>query len=135
MERKTESIIVNIKKMAKEEDIGELSTDARLLIYEKTAVPTILYNLEVWTQINQRTMERIERIQAKIIKRILELPESTPYWGLIKETGVWPMEQRIKYQRLMLYENMVKSGRKRLGGEIMINQREEGKENYWYGWS
>ena len=135
MERKTESIIVNIKKMAKEEDIGELSTDARLLIYEKTAVPTILYNLEVWTQINQRTMERIERIQAKIIKRILELPESTPYWGLIKETGVWPMEQRIKYQRLMLYENMVKSGRKRLGGEILIIQREEGKENYWYGWS
>jgi len=78
--------------MAKEEDIGELSTDARLLIYEKTAVPTILYNLEVWTQINQRTMERIERIQAKIIKRILELPESTPYWGLLKETGIWPID-------------------------------------------
>ena len=33
----------------------------------------------------------------------------------------------------MLYENMVKSGRKILGGEILINQREEGKENNWYG--
>ena len=37
LEKKAEGIIVEIKRITKEEDLGMLSTDARLLIYDRTA--------------------------------------------------------------------------------------------------
>ena len=46
LEKKAEEIIVEIKWITKEEDLGMLSTDARLLIYARTAVPSITNNLE-----------------------------------------------------------------------------------------
>ena len=49
LERKAERIIVEIKSITKEKDLGMLSTDVRLLIYERTAVPSTTNNLECWT--------------------------------------------------------------------------------------
>ena len=37
--------------MTKEEDLGKLTTEARLTVYKKTALPTVAYNLETWTRI------------------------------------------------------------------------------------
>ena len=46
--------------------------------------------------------------QGKALKRISSLPITTPYTGLIIETGVWPAEQRINYSSLMLYHNIIR---------------------------
>ena len=105
LEKKVEGIIVETKRITKEEDSGMFSTDARLLIYERTAVPSITNNLECWTKIGKKDMERLEKIQGRMLKRLLKVPESTSTWGVLQETGIWSLEMRIVYQRLMLYQN------------------------------
>ena len=44
----------------------------------------------------------------KDTKRIFQLPVSTTYPGIIIETGIWPVEQKVQYATMMLYHNIKK---------------------------
>lgn len=126
-------IIKEIKTLGQEEKVGKYSTEAQLLMYEKTAIPVITYNMECWTKIRNQDWKEIEQIQGKALKSILEMPEATPYWGLLKETGIWTMRAQVDYQRFMLYQNIVTSNEERLARKIVEDQKRNGDENGWYG--
>ena len=49
-------------------------------------------------------LERLERIQSKALKRMFDLPQGTPYWGMLAETGIWPLQSAVEYHRLMFYQ-------------------------------
>ena len=34
-------------------------------------------------------MERLEKLQGRMLKRFLKVPESTSTLGVLKETGIW----------------------------------------------
>ena len=36
--------------------------------------------------------ERLEKMQGRALTRICGLPASTPYWGILAELGVYPLE-------------------------------------------
>ena len=126
IEKRAEGMIVEMMKMTREEDLGKMSTEARLIIYQRTAVPTITNNLECWTIINKQEMERLEKIQGRILKRLLWLPGTTPYWGVLKETGIWTIEMQVLYQRMMLYQCLVTADDERLGKKVIVAQEEDG---------
>ena len=95
MKGKVQGMVRELRTIGKEEQIGKLSTEAQLLMYEKTVTPSLVFNLEVWTKISEEEWIKIERIQAKALKKILNLPNGTPYWGLLKETGIWPLQMKV----------------------------------------
>ena len=45
-------------------------------------------------------------IQGKMLRKIYKVP-STPYWGLLIELGMMPIEYIIHSKRLMLYHNII----------------------------
>lgn len=65
---KAEGIIKGISTMASEHNLGTMSTEARIMLYEKTAAPSLYYNLEVWNNINKQEWEELEKVQANILK-------------------------------------------------------------------
>ena len=67
--------------MTKEKDLGMVSTDAQLLIYERTVVPMITNNLEYWTKIGKKEKQRLKKVQGRMLKRLMKVPESTSTWG------------------------------------------------------
>ena len=110
--------------------LGRYFTEARLTIYEKTVVPTMTFNMECWTKIEEKEIEKLEQIQGKILKTLLHFPLSTPTLGVLKETGIWPIREQITYQRLMLYQNVITSEEERLG-KIVVKEQQKGGVN-WY---
>ena len=60
-------------------------------------VSSLLYGTEAWKKLLKVEIQHLEKVQGKALKRIFNLPITTPYIGLIIETGVWPTEQRINY--------------------------------------
>ena len=94
-ERKAMGIVPEIRKIGREENTGALSVEVQLLIYERISLPSILYNIEMWTGIRKKDWENLERVQGMVLRTILKLPKSTPYWGLIKETGMWPLQEKV----------------------------------------
>ena len=86
-------------------------------------MPALLYGMEAWKKLSKAEIQNLEKIQGKALKRIFSLPITTPYIGLIIETGVWPAEQIINYSSLMLYRNIINIGKDRLVRQIIQEKR------------
>ena len=52
------------------------------------------------------------------------MPQSTPYWGMLFELGLNPLEYEVHYKRLMLCHNLENSSDKRVA-KLVIQQQEK----------
>ena len=95
-------------------------------------MPALLYGMEAWKKLSKAEIQNVEKIQGKALKRIFSLPITTPYIGLIIETGVWPAEQRINYSSLMLYHSIMNCSIDRLVEQIIQEQRAQNHPNTFY---
>ncbi|MEL6606459.1 MAG: reverse transcriptase domain-containing protein, partial [Cyanobacteria bacterium J06614_10] len=119
---KTEFMIQEILKYGDNNKVGKMALEVRLKIYETVVVPTLFANVETWSTITEKEMDELENIQYKVLKRVMEQVTTTPYWGIIAETGVWPVVNRVEYKKIMLYHNIATSENKRLVKEIVEDQ-------------
>ena len=62
---------------------------------------------------------------------MLEQVATTPYWGIIAETGIWPVRQRFEYKKIMLLHNIITSNDKRLIKEIVEDQMRRPYKGCW----
>ena len=131
-ERKMRSMVAQARVVSSEKKLGSLSTSILLILYEKTIIPALTYNLEVWTNWRVCDWQKVEQIQSSALKMMLNMPQSTPYWGMMIELGIWPMKERIAYRKMMLYQNVICSSDNRLSRMIVVEQRRGGMENCWY---
>ena len=81
---------------------------------------------------SKNEIKKLESIQLKSLCSLIGLPKSTPYIGLLSEVGIWTIEERMKYRKLMLYHNLINSDDKRLARNIVLGQREEGEKDSFY---
>ena len=65
------------------------------------------------------SLNEIEKIQGRALKRTFNLPISISYIGLIMETGTWLANQRIQYSTMMHYHNIMNSDHKRVARKIL----------------
>ena len=77
-------------------------------------------------------MDDLEKIQHEILTRLLAVPASTPYYGLLMETGWLTMEARMGYKRLMIFHNIVNSEESRIMRKILEEQKKEERGGTWY---
>ena len=105
-------------QVGKEEEIR-----VKLKLFETCLILALLYGMEAWKKLSKAEIQNVQKNQGKALKRIFSLPIKTPYIGLIRQTGVWPAEQRIIYSSLMLYHNITNSNKDRLVKKIIQEQR------------
>ena len=60
---------------------------------------TLTYNIETWTEIGKKGMEKMEQIQAASLKKVWTI-KGNSVLGYLIETGVWSVEEIITYKRL-----------------------------------
>ena len=120
--KKVKFFLKEVRRYGDEGKVGNLALEVRLKIYETVVVPTLFANIETWSNIAEKEYKEMESMQSKILRGIFELPISTPYWGIIAETGVWPVESRIEYKKIMLFHNIIQDDEKRLIKEIIEDQ-------------
>ena len=46
---------------------------------------------------------------SKPVKSIAEHGETTPYTGILMETWIWPIREKVEYQTLMMYFSLINS--------------------------
>ena len=69
-------------------------------------------------------MQAIEKIQNQPLKKILQLPVTTPSTELLMETAIWPPKERIEYSTLMLIHSIINSNKERISQKIILEQNE-----------
>ena len=135
IEKKDQQIqgqITALKSIANYFNLGPLFVQIRLELYNSCIIPSLLYGLETWHKLTRKEVKNLETIQRKALCQLLELPRSTPYIGLLSELGMWRIEERLDYRRIMFLQNLLKSDDKRLCKRIVINQRDSEEEGTFY---
>lgn len=121
--------VSSIRSLASKENVGCLYFVTRLFLYEACIVPCMLYLLEAWV-VMEKELEKLENLQRKILCSLMEVPKTTPYWGLLHETGQWSIKWRLVYRKLMLYHNIMTSEDDRLVKGVIEQQK--GKKGSFY---
>ena len=101
-------------------------------MYKAQIIPAIFFNLEGWTNIGKSDWERLEAIQGKILRGILGVPQSTPYWGMLHELDIIPVKL-LTYKRMMVYHNIINSDEERIVRTILLKQERYGHKECWAG--
>ena len=132
MMKKGIGMMKDVAKLGHQNNVGEMSTLIQLFLYEKVVVPSLTYNLEGITYWRKADIIQLEKVQAKLLKMLLELPDSTPYWGLLNELGIWPLEDFINYKKFMLLQNLMNADENRMAKKLIKQQKQYETEGSWY---
>ena len=62
---------------------------------ELCTIHSMLYGIEAWNKQTKKEIKELEKQQAKALCSLLQLPKTTPYLGILNETGIWKVEERI----------------------------------------
>ena len=125
-------MISTTKRIASPWNMGRFSTSARLKMVETVLLKSFLYNVEAYPTITKIEMRMLESIQGRMLRDMLNVPMSTPYLPLLLETGMWTMEGRIGYRKLMLFHNIMNSDDERLIKNIVHEQIRHLRRGTWY---
>ena len=98
-------------------------------LFETCLMPAIIYGLEVWRRSAATETKEISKIQVSALKQILHLSKSAPNIGILYETGIWPIKERIEYSRMMLFHSIMNSNNERISKKIIEQQRKEKLKN------
>ena len=120
--------VVAEKSMASYYNVGESYLNVRLHLYESCVVKSMLYNLEGWNMLTKIELKSLEKLQAATLCSLLQIPKTTPYLGLLNELGLWRIEERLMYRKIMLFHNIHNSPDTRLVKRI-IEEQEEGTDD------
>ena len=127
---KTGHMIQEIKRNGDQSKVGNMDVKIRFHLLQTVVMPVLLYNMETWIGLTKKDEREMEKIHGKILKGIMEQEKGTPYWGLIKETGIWPIKQEIHYKKLMLVHEIMNSEDERIIKKIIKEQ----KKREYKGW-
>lgn len=128
---KCQLVILKIEEMASCSRVGKLSTTMKLELYNIVLIPTLLYNMAAWGRLEKKENEELEKFQGEMLKRLLKLPITTPYLGILYETGIWRIRDVMVYKKIMLLHNILTSNPDRIIKRIIIEQENYPIPNCW----
>ena len=133
MKGKVQAMITSTKQVGSVHEVGHMATQTRLKLHETAIIPSVLYNAEAFPTITDEETKDLEKLQHNILVQLFEIPESTPYVGILMETGIWMMEFRVHYRKLMLYHRIMHSDECRTIKKMIEFQRDyERRDGTWY---
>ena len=120
------------RQICSTKNMGVLAGEARLKTAEAAILPAFLYNAEGFAEFTPKEMNEMERLQGSMLRQLLEVPKTTPYYGILLETGWLTIEAQIEYRKLMLYHNIINSDEKRTLKKLLVVQKAENRQGTWY---
>lgn len=98
------------------------------------------YNIETWTNIRKKDLEKMESIQGNVLRKILNLPKTTSYLGILYELDILPIRLKLIYKKLMLYtccvhdhHSVIHSDKTRTIRKTFLAQEENNLSDSWFG--
>ena len=81
-------------------NFGDHYFEIGMLLRESMLINGILTNSEVWYNLLKVEIKELEDIDKLLLRRLLQVPESTPGEAYFLELGILPIEVIIKARRI-----------------------------------
>ena len=131
-EEKVPYMTAMVKCWTHSSKMGILAVESKVKLAETVVLPSLLYNIEAFPTISEKEVDRLEKLQMRVMTNLLGLPISTPHMGILLETGMWTMKARVAYKKLMLCNNILQSEESRVTKKIVEEQQKEERKGTWF---
>lgn len=125
------SIISGIMAMLQEISFGKHYFEIAKILRESLFINGVLWNMETWYDIKEKEIDEIEKIDRILLRRILNVPTSTPSALLYLEMGVIPLRYILQARRLMFLQYILKRKNDDLLLKFFNAQTREPCKNDW----
>ena len=99
-ENRIQGTIRQINTTASSDIMRGVETQVLLTLYEKSIVAGLLHNSESWT-LNMMEEQQIDKIGIRALKRLFNLPTTTPTVAILYNFGILYMTQSMDQKRFM----------------------------------
>ena len=72
-----------------------------ILLYYSVFLPRLIYNTEAWSSLTEANIQCLLKAQLHYLKRVLEVPKSTPTAALFLDLGILPIQYEIEKKQLL----------------------------------
>jgi len=94
--------------MCNEATFGLHRIEVLILLYRTVFIPTVIYNSQAWSHIDDKDIANLKTIQLRCLKRILRTSTSTPNSFIFLELGVLPIKYEIQIKQFMYLHHILK---------------------------
>ena len=99
--------MIRIEALVNETGLGVHTVNVHLLLYQSLFISCLLFNSQAWSNIKETDLLRLEKIQVKCLKRILQLPRSTANSFVYLEFGKLPVRYIIERNQLNFLHHII----------------------------
>ena len=128
--------MITIASLMAEIEVGVHHVNIMLLLYRSLFLSTMLFNSQTWSNLRQKDIDSLRKLQLKYLKRILGVASSTANAFIFLELGVLPIEFEIEKRQLMFLHRILQLEPTdpvlRLFKE-QVKFNEAGEKNWWTG--
>ena len=124
-------IISVIMAILQEISFGRHYFEIAATLRESLFINGILWNVETWYDMSENDIKELEKIDKILIKRILNVPSSTPSALLYLELGMTPLKYLIQARRLLFLHHIITRKEDTLIYKFFNAQCREPAKNDW----
>ena len=96
---KAEGTSVELCSLSRGLSFGIRQIESMLILYKTVFVPRLIYSCEAWSDLKAADCKLLQSAQLKFMRKILEVPRSTPTAALYLELGIWPIRYEIEIRQ------------------------------------
>ena len=64
-------------------------------------LPRLIYNAKAWSSLTEASIQCLQKAQLHYLRRVLEIPKSTPTAALFLDLGILPIQYEIEKKQLL----------------------------------
>ena len=119
--------ISDIKNILRELCQGQYEFTTAMIIRETMflILSVMVLNAETWHEITKDNIEELELSDRTLLKRILEVPESTPNVSLYLEFGIVPVRFLIQAKRILFLHYLLNRPKEEMMKKVLKAQEKK----------
>ena len=123
--------ISQITTMLNRVSLGHYYFEIGLVLRDTILVSKMVYNSEVWYNVTDKQLTKLEQIDEMFFRRLFNLPSSAPRVGMYVECGKIPIRHLVKMRRIMYFWHIIHQDRNELLFKFLEAQELSISSNDW----
>ena len=111
--------------------LGHFHFEIALVFCESILISKLIFNSEVWYNVSNKQLEKLEQIDELYFRRILNVAKTAPKVSIYMEFGIMPIRFIIKIRRLLYYWHILQRNKEELIFRFYTAQKCSPSEGDW----
>ena len=99
--------ILKIEAILNETQFGKYTLEISLLLYRALFLSSILFNSQAWRNITEKDLASLQKIQLRLLRKIVNAPSSISKSFLFLELGVLPIRYEIHKRQITFLHHII----------------------------